>query len=397
MRGVGGRRHAGAGPRAHAPRGAALPRAAAGSGDGLPGLQPARRDRHVALAASARSSCARARPRRASPARRRTSRRSPPRRTSTASSWARSLRAGDQLRAAAQLVEAPGGHAPHLAHRAVVARATSSSSRTTSPGAWWRRSRCRSAARATPPTPRRSRTTRARTQLYLRANELARSYDHLPEARDLYQRCLELDPSFAPAWARLGRCHRVIGKFIDDLGRQRRRAPRRPSAARSSSTRAWPWRTSSTRSLEADTGQPRDALVRLLGEAARHGNDPELFAGLVHACRYCGLFEQSIAAHEEARRLDPNVATEHRADAADDGRPRPPARDPAHRERDRQRLGDRRDRPRARGPPRRGAGRARRAPRQAQLDSSTPTPTRCRPGSSAAPRTCARRSRPSTG
>ena len=34
-------------------------------------------------------------------------------------------------------------------------------------------------------------------------------------ARDLYQQSLELDPRFAPAWARLGRCHRVIGKFID--------------------------------------------------------------------------------------------------------------------------------------------------------------------------------------
>ena len=49
--------------------------------------------------------------------------------------------------------------------------------------------------------------------------------------------------------------------------------------------------------------------MRLLGEATRHGNDPELFAGLVHACRYCGLFDESIAAHAEARRLDPNVAT----------------------------------------------------------------------------------------
>ena len=49
--------------------------------------------------------------------------------------------------------------------------------------------------------------------------------------------------------------------------------------------------------------------MRLLGEADRHGNDPELFAGLVHACRYCGLYEQSIAAHDEARRLDPNVPT----------------------------------------------------------------------------------------
>jgi tetratricopeptide (TPR) repeat protein len=61
--------------------------------------------------------------------------------------------------------------------------------------------------------------------------------------------------------------------------------------------------------LEADIGQAQGALVRLLREAGRHGNDPELFAGLVHACRYCGLYEQSIAAHVEARRLDPNVPT----------------------------------------------------------------------------------------
>jgi hypothetical protein len=61
--------------------------------------------------------------------------------------------------------------------------------------------------------------------------------------------------------------------------------------------------------LEADTGRPRDALVRLLNEATRRGNDADLFAGLVHACRYCGLFDESIAAHAEARRLDPTIAT----------------------------------------------------------------------------------------
>jgi hypothetical protein len=56
-------------------------------------------------------------------------------------------------------------------------------------------------------------------------------------------------------------------------------------------------------------GRPREALVRLLTEAQRHGNDPELFAGLVHACRYCGLYEASVAAHAEASRLDPNART----------------------------------------------------------------------------------------
>ena len=29
----------------------------------------------------------------------------------------------------------------------------------------------------------------------------------------------------------------------------------------------------------------------------------------MHACRYCGLYDESVAAHAEARRLDPNVPT----------------------------------------------------------------------------------------
>ena len=48
--------------------------------------------------------------------------------------------------------------------------------------------------------------------------------------------------------------------------------------------------------LEADIGQATRAIVRLLGEASRHGNDPELFAGLVHACRYSGLYDEALAA-----------------------------------------------------------------------------------------------------
>jgi tetratricopeptide (TPR) repeat protein len=61
--------------------------------------------------------------------------------------------------------------------------------------------------------------------------------------------------------------------------------------------------------LEADTRRTVEAMVRLLNAATRHGNDAELFAGLVHACRYTGLFDESIAAHAEARRLDPTIAT----------------------------------------------------------------------------------------
>ena len=48
--------------------------------------------------------------------------------------------------------------------------------------------------------------------------------------------------------------------------------------------------------------------MRLLRQPAI-ANDAELLAGLVHACRYCGLLDESVAAHERARRMDPTVRT----------------------------------------------------------------------------------------
>jgi eukaryotic-like serine/threonine-protein kinase len=213
------------------------------------------------------------------------------------------LRAGDQLRATAQLVEAPAGTLvtaltvqssmgdlfrlqDDIARRVVDALSLPLSG-------------------APSPSPDVPHDARA-YELYLRGNEMARTYQGLPGARELYQRCLEIDPRFAPAWAHLGRCHRVIGKYIDG-------APQSESRAEEAFRRALEINPRLSiahkfyANLEADIGQAQRGVVRLLAEAARHGNDPELFAGLVHACRYCGLFEQSIAAHAEARRLDPNV------------------------------------------------------------------------------------------
>jgi serine/threonine protein kinase/tetratricopeptide (TPR) repeat protein len=216
------------------------------------------------------------------------------------------LRSGDQLRAVAQLVEAPGGtlltsHTVQssmgdlfrlqddIARRVVEALSLPLAGGLTSP---------------TPDAPHNALAY----ELYLRANELARTYDGLAQARDLYQRCLELDPLFAPAWARLGRCHRVIGKYIDGTADSEVRAEEALRRALELNPRLSVAHKFYA-NLEADIGQAPRAVVRLLGEATRHGNDPELFAGLVHACRYCGLYEQSIAAHAEARRLDPNVFT----------------------------------------------------------------------------------------
>jgi serine/threonine protein kinase/tetratricopeptide (TPR) repeat protein len=214
------------------------------------------------------------------------------------------LRSGDQLRATAQLIEAPGGTliASHtvqaslgdlfrlqdeIARRVVEALSLPLGGGTPAPDA-----------------PHDARAY----EMYLRANALSRTYEGLPRARELYQRCVELDPRFAPAWAHLGRCHRVIGKFVEG-------SPSSDTDAEDALIRALELnpRLSVAHKfyahLEADIGHAERALARLLHEATRHGNDPELFAGLVHACRYCGLFDESIAAHAEARRLDPNIPT----------------------------------------------------------------------------------------
>lgn len=216
------------------------------------------------------------------------------------------LRAGGQLRVAAQLVDAPSGTMltshmvqssmgdlfqlqDEIARRVVDALSLPLRGGLASPR---------------PDSPRDARAY----ELYLRANELARSYDGLERARELYERCLDLDPGFAPAWAHLGRCHRVIGKYIDgsaDTEAAAERAFRRALDLNPRLSVAHKYYAN----LEADIGQASRAVVRLLGEANRHGNDPMLFAGLVHACRYCGLFDEAVAAHAEARRLDPNVPT----------------------------------------------------------------------------------------
>jgi tetratricopeptide (TPR) repeat protein len=61
--------------------------------------------------------------------------------------------------------------------------------------------------------------------------------------------------------------------------------------------------------LESERGRALEAMTRLLKRALAQPNDPDLFAGLVHSCRYCGLVEASVAAHQQAHRLDPNIRT----------------------------------------------------------------------------------------
>lgn len=218
------------------------------------------------------------------------------------------LRAGDQLRVNAELVEAPRGTVlwtqtsqvmlkdvfqlqDELAGRIVESLSIPLTAR-----------EHRQLKRDVPASP-------AAYECYLRANMIYLESVDWSVARDLYLRCVELDPRYAPAWARLGRVYRVMSKYGDGDPREfmakaesafRRALDINPDLAIAHKFYA---------ALEAELNRAKEAMVRLLERAAANRADPDLFAGLVHCCRYCGLLEASVAAHEQAKRLDPSVRT----------------------------------------------------------------------------------------
>lgn len=217
------------------------------------------------------------------------------------------LRAGEQLRLASQLVEAPSGtlvssfttQSPvgdvFRLQDELAARLVDSLSRTLAAGE---------------PVLRRDVPTSARAyELFLRGNELLRDWTQVRLAREMYEGCLAEDPDYAPAWARLARCRRLLAKYyleepVANVARAEealRRAleldPDLPAAHKVYAH------------LEAEGGRARDAMARLVALGRRRRNDPEVFSGLVHSCRYAGLLDASLAAHREARRLDPHAST----------------------------------------------------------------------------------------
>ena len=145
-------------------------------------------------------------------------------------------------------------------------------------------------------------------ELFLRGSEHARELTQTALARDLFQQALEEDPKFAPAWAGLARCHRVYGKYYEDRESNDRRAEQAFKRALELSPDL-PLAHRYLTHFESEHGRAGDAIARLLRYSAKNRQDAQLFAGLVHACRYAGLLDASLAAHDEAVRLDPNVAT----------------------------------------------------------------------------------------
>jgi serine/threonine protein kinase/tetratricopeptide (TPR) repeat protein len=219
------------------------------------------------------------------------------------------MKSGDRVRVSAQLVEAPGGAVVRsetvevegndlfrlqddLGRRVAEAIAEPITARTRTSG-----------PRDVPASPHAY-------ELYLRGTQLSGNRTMWHDALAILRRCVDEDPRFAPAWARLGRQHRVVAKYGHGAPEENLRL------AEQALTRAL--------ELNPDLGlahlqyaafeieekaRPLEAMTRLLRTARRHPNDPDLFGGLVLACRFCGLLDASLAADRRARRLDPGVRT----------------------------------------------------------------------------------------
>jgi tetratricopeptide (TPR) repeat protein len=145
-------------------------------------------------------------------------------------------------------------------------------------------------------------------EYFLRANQFSQDSRQWDAARDLYLRCVQADPCFAPAWARLGRMHHMMAKYLTTGARAglergetafRQALSLNPDLAIAHKFYA---------QLEVDLGRASDAMARLIPRA-REAADPELFAGLVSPLRYGGLLKASLGAHSRAAALEPKIRT----------------------------------------------------------------------------------------
>ncbi|HVR38829.1 MAG TPA: FlgO family outer membrane protein, partial [Thermoanaerobaculia bacterium] len=114
-------------------------------------------------------------------------------------------------------------------------------------------------------------------EFYLRAGQQAESPEGWAVAREMYERSLDEDPRYAPAWARVARIYLLIGKYGHDSAKYyelaesaaRRALELNPDLAIAHHAYV---------KIEAATGRAKSAMLRLLDQVQRGTNDPDVFA-----------------------------------------------------------------------------------------------------------------------
>ena len=212
------------------------------------------------------------------------------------------LRAQDQVRVSAELVSVPAGdiwwsqttHVPLDAvidlHDELARRVIASLPLTTEDRNY---------------RPRAAGNAKA-FDLYLHGMRLRGETSSWRQAHEFFEQCLGLDPAFAPAWAERGRLERLFGKYEDGQQLARAEASFLRALELDPENGAAQYYYAQ---LEIDLGRLDAALARLLERVRHRRAEPHIYAALVHACRYGGFLDESLAAHRHAQRLDPTLTT----------------------------------------------------------------------------------------
>ena len=219
------------------------------------------------------------------------------------------VRAGEQLRVNTQLVEAPGGtlvwsHTSQLSLGDIFRLQDELATRIVE-------------SLSLPLTAREHRMLKHDVpasakayEFYLRANQLAGKLNtrrRLP-AISTWNACRRTLVTLRPGRALAGSIA-CSGSSATPTRRRTCRARKRRSCGRSRSTPIYQSRTTSMRTSRSIPAGPRMRWFGLSGARSSRPTDPEIFAGLVHTCRFCGLLEASLAADEQARRFDRSIIT----------------------------------------------------------------------------------------
>lgn len=218
------------------------------------------------------------------------------------------LRAGEQVRVSAELVEAPGGavlwsHTAQVPWGDVFQLQDTLVTRIVESLALRLTAREQRLLKHDVPASARA------YEFYLRGLALSLDSSGWEPAREMFEQAIEQDSRYAPGWARLGRVCRLLAKFTSEG------APANLLRAEAAFRRALQLNPDLAighnyyAQFEVEAGRTREALARLLRLAQQRDHDADVFAGLVHVCRYAGLLEPSLRAHERAVRLDPTVRT----------------------------------------------------------------------------------------